>query len=130
MTSSRDYGTSTSGLTEEIVLPPGATQTVHGIQGTVLICLTGSVIQHQSIPRDGDAMPYIARSPLRQGESYVFEDTRAILLGAEGLTHLLCIRPRPAWRVWVRRLMQRIEYYAMITNIRRGVEQSGSSSGS
>ncbi|GAB3080116.1 hypothetical protein GCM10027287_15720 [Bordetella muralis] len=130
MTSSSDPDTSTSGLTKEIILPPGATQMVHGIRGTVLICVTGSVIQRQSIPRDGDAMPYIAQSPLRQGESYVFEDTHAILLRSEGLTHLLCIRPRSAWRVWARQLMQRIEYYAMITNIRRGVEQSGSSSGS
>ncbi|GAB3102623.1 hypothetical protein GCM10027288_07700 [Bordetella tumbae] len=130
MTSSSAPGTSTSSLTEEIVLPPGSTQTVYGVRGTVLICLTGGVIQHQSIPRDGDAMPYIAQSPLRQGESYVFEDTHSILLRAEGLTHLLCIRPRPVWRVWAKQLMQRIEYYAMITNIRRGVEQSGSSSGS
>ena len=121
---------STSSSSQEIVLPAGSTHAVLGKRGTVLICLSGSVIQNHCIAREDAGMTYVVQVPLQQGESYVFEQTEVTRLMAQRPAHLLCLRSQPVWRVWVGKLMQRVKYYAMITFIRRGVEQSGSSSGS
>jgi len=106
------------------------TQRVYGTRGTVLVCLKGSVDLVHAIPNEGAVTPYVVPSPLHQGESYLFEDAHSISLRSACLAQLLCLRPQAMWRVLLRTLMQRVKYYAMITFIRRGVEQSGSSSGS
>ena len=113
-----------------LVLRRGGRLALRETAGTVLVCVEGSVCRIENIFRGDDALPYTVQVPLRAGESYVFEQAASVTITAESCAHLLCLRPEPAWRVWGARLLRRSAKYAMISNIRRGVEQSGSSSGS
>src|SRR3546814_4048835 len=69
----------------------------------------------------------VARGP---GESYLCEQALLLQLAAESEARLLCLQPVRWWRVLAGRLLRAGAKYAMISHIRRGVEQSGSSSGS
>ena len=116
--------------TQQWLLPAGTTQTRHILPGTLLVCLEGSLRYSEHVPQADGAMPYYVAVSLCTGESVRCEEAGAITLNAVVSTRLLCLYPRPVWRVWIARRMHRIAKYAMIHFIRRGVEQSGSSSGS
>ena len=116
--------------TQEYLLPAGATQTLRVVSGTMLVCLEGGLHRSERVVQADGILPYIVQVPLYRGESYACEEATWITLTASVPARLLCLYPKPLWRVWVGRGMQRVAKYAMIHFIRRGVEQSGSSSGS
>ena len=116
--------------THLLVLRRGDCRTLYGPAGTVLVCVEGEMRRTERVPGAGDSLPRLVQVPLWAGESHLFEQAATVSLTAVSQARLLCLRPQPVWRVLAARLLRRTAKYAMMTNIRRGVEQSGSSSGS
>ena len=116
--------------TREWMLQRGDRCSLPAVKGMVLVCVEGSVHRTELVPQAEGVLPYAVQVPMRAGESHLFEQAVSIALAADCQVRLLCLRPQPIWRVWGARLLRYAAKYAMITNIRRGVEQSGSSSGS
>ena len=117
-------------VTRSLVLRRGDCRVVYEPARTILVCVEGRVSRTESIPGAEETLPRVVQVALRAGESYLFDQAASVTLTAESSARLLCLRPQSAWRVLAAPLLRRIAKYAMMTNIRRGVEQSGSSSGS
>ncbi len=116
--------------TRLLVLQRGETRNFLATSGMVLVCIEGRVRRSEPIRGYDEPWPYIVDVAMGQGESYVCEQAVPVQVCAESQARLLCLRPASRWRVLARRLLRAGAKYAMISNIRRGVEQSGSSSGS
>ena len=114
----------------QLVLQRGADCALWNAAGTVLVCLEGRVRCSVPVPGLDQPWPHIVSVAMGQGESYRYEQAARLHIVAESRVRLLCIPPARPGRVWARRLLQAAAKYAMISYIRRGVEQSGSSSGS
>ncbi|SRR5690606_1199877 len=117
-------------ITRQVVLRRGETFVFRAPCHSVVVCSEGSVRRTERIARGDDALPLVVDVLLRRGESHAVENGAVVTLAAESDAQLLCLLSVRPWRVFAARLLQGAADYVMMTNIRRGVEQSGSSSGS
>ena len=114
----------------QLMLRCGETRALWGATGMVLVCAEGTVRRTEPVPGYDEPWPYTVGVAMGPGESYVYEQALRLQLTAESEARLLCLYPARWWRVLARHLQRAGAKYAMIPFIRRGVEQSGSSSGS
>jgi hypothetical protein len=114
----------------QIYLPRGATQTVWGQDGAIIVCAGGRVRRRVELPGLEQVPQRIVDVTMHPGEIYLFDRTGLLRLSADADAMLLCVSPASRMRAWWAGVKRRLAKYGMIPFIRRGVEQSGSSSGS
>ena len=113
-----------------IHLPRGATQTVWGQDGAIVVCASGRVRRSVELPGLEHVPHGIVDVTMHPGEIYVFDRAGSMRLSADADAVLLCLSPASRMRAWWAGVKRGLAKYGMIPFIRRGVEQSGSSSGS
>ena len=124
--------TAASLRTTTIFLPAGASERRVLRHGSNVVCLAGEIELVQTCAEQGE---YTAAWPLpserlREGECRTIEFSGPVVVRAQCDARVVYLRAQPVLqRVW-RAGVQAFEKWVMILFIRRGVEQSGSSSGS
>ncbi len=110
-------------------LSGGGTHNVYARSGDRIICLEGWVTVGEPRAGAGARCGDVAAA-LRAGETHYFHEGGVVSLRAEQDCRIIYLRAQPVLWPYVLRALQHIQKWCMIRFIRRGVEQSGSSSGS
>ncbi len=110
-------------------LPGGGCHSLYARSGDHVVCLEGRIAVGEA--RAGGLDPWHRiESALHAGEAHCFHETGVVTLSAARDSRLVYLHAQPVWRQRMARAVQHISKWCMIRFIRRGVEQSGSSSGS
>ncbi len=118
-----------AGRAERLQLAAGSALSRHARGGAQLICLEGQVrVVEHCAGQDGAGVPVDV--PLAAGQAHRVEFGGAVTVRAHGAALVVWMEPAPRWRAIPAAALQGFSKWVMITFIRRGVEQSGSSSGS
>ncbi len=115
-----------SGSSSMHVLKAGQQRVFASCSGDRIICLEGQV-QVRSTPPDWS---WRWQACLRAGESHDCDGRGLLQLQAETACTVIHLPATSSWHGWAGRGVQAFLKWCMIRFIRRGVEQSGSSSGS
>ncbi|BDC27542.1 hypothetical protein NB2BOR_A18330 [Bordetella parapertussis] len=110
-------------------LAAGAGLCRHARGGAQLICLEGRVrVVEHCAGQDGAGVPVDV--PLVAGQAHRVEFGGAVTVRAQAAALVVWVEPASRLRAMLAVALQGFSKWVMITFIRRGVEQSGSSSGS
>ncbi len=110
-------------------LPGGGCRSFYARSGDQVVCLEGRIAVGEARAGGLDVYQRV-ESALQAGEAHCFHEAGVVTLKAGQDSRLIYLHAQPVWRASMARAVQHLSKWCMIRFIRRGVEQSGSSSGS
>ncbi len=116
-----------------LTLAPGQETRVHVAAGTIIACADGTILVRESATPGGDDWGVLRpppRVPLAAGQVHRVEQAGVVFLHSLGGAQLYCVAPPAPVREFFAARLHAIAKWVNIFFFRRGVEQSGSSSGS
>ncbi len=116
-----------------LLLEPGQEARLNASAGTIIACADGAILLRESVMAGGDDWNVLrprSRVPLASGQVHRVEQAGVVFLHSVGGARLYCVAPPSPVRDFLRARLHAIAKYVNIFFFRRGVEQSGSSSGS
>ena len=123
-------------LTQEdrrLTLAPGQETRLLAAAGTIIVCADGAIQVRESAAPGADDWGVLRPPvgvPLASGQVHRVEQAGAVFLSSGSVAQVFCVAPPSPVRDFLTLRLHAISKWVNIFFFRRGVEQSGSSSGS